>query len=65
MPDLIKSLADVKVGAGAVLFCFKRCIDGVTKAVHLLNSGVFVTESELMVRYPLCIRNVSSDSVGE
>ena len=65
MPHLIKCLTDVKEYAGAVLFCFECCVDGMTESMDLLYGGVFTSKTELVVGYTLCIPVVGSDSVGE
>jgi hypothetical protein len=65
MPNLIKGLTDVKESAGTILFCFKRCVDGVAKAMYLLNGRVFMPKSKLVVRYPLCIPFVGGNSIGK
>jgi hypothetical protein len=65
MPNLIKGLADVKESAGTILFCFKSCVDGVAEAMYLLNGGMFMSKSELVIGYRLCVHVVGSNSVGE
>jgi hypothetical protein len=58
MPDLIKSLA------GTVFLMFKGLINGVTDAVHLLNSGMFVTKSKLVIWYNVYVLFIGSNFVG-
>jgi hypothetical protein len=40
-------------------------VDGVAKAMNLLNGGMFMSKSELVVGYPLCVLVVGSNSVDE
>jgi hypothetical protein len=40
MPDLIEGLANVQKSTGTVFLMCKGFINGVTDAVHLLNSGM-------------------------
>jgi hypothetical protein len=56
MPDLIVGLADVRKSTGTVYsIMFKGFIKGVTDAVHLLNSGMFVTKSKLVIWYTVYV----------
>ena len=64
MPNLIECLADVQKCTGTVFLVFKGFMDGVTDAVHLLNSGVFVTKSKLVIWNAVYILFISSNFVG-
>jgi hypothetical protein len=57
-------LADVQKITGTVFLMFKGFINGVTDAVHLLNCGMFVTKSELVIWYTVYVLFVSSNFVG-
>jgi hypothetical protein len=65
MPNLVKCLTDVEESAGTILFCFKSCVDGVAEAMYLLDGGVFMPKSKLVVRYLLCVPVVGSSSIGK
>jgi hypothetical protein len=43
----------------------KGCVDGVAKAMYLFYGGVFMSKTEVVVRYPLCVPVVGSNSIGE
>jgi hypothetical protein len=43
-------LADIQKSTGTVFLFFKSFINGMTDAVHLLYSGVFVAKSKLVIR---------------
>jgi hypothetical protein len=57
-------LADVQKSTATVFLIFKGFINGVTDAVHLLNSGMFVTKSKLVIWYSVYILFISSNFVG-
>jgi hypothetical protein len=63
MPYLIKGLADVQKSTGTIFLMFKRFINGVTDAVHLLNSGMFVTKSKLVIWYIVYVLFIGSNFV--
>jgi hypothetical protein len=65
MPYLVKSLTNIKEGAGAVVFCFKSSIDGVAEAMYLLDGRMFMSKSKLVIRYPLYIPVVGSNSIDK
>ena len=65
MPHLIECLTNVEEYAGAVLFCFEGCVDGMAESMDLLYSGVFSSKTELVVRYILSIPDVGGYSVGK
>jgi hypothetical protein len=48
MPHFVEGLTDVDDGLGAEAFVFQMVVDFVDYFVHLFDSSVFCSESELM-----------------
>jgi hypothetical protein len=66
MPHLVKCLTDVEECAGAILFCFRGCVDDVAQSMYCTCCMV-----ECSCRKPnwwagiLCVPVVGSNSIGE
>ena len=64
MPDLVKSLADVKECRSTELFVFQSCIDCVSNAMTLLNCRMCFSKAKLVMRYPVIEVCVDGDLPG-